>query len=117
MSFRQSINIPLLVATGKKRWVLKLVEKLTYTCATTVYSNSFKLKDIIINLNLIVQTSKIKVINNGSSNGIDIEFYSKKNISIKKEALNIPNNQLVFIFVGRIVKDKGINELINAFVR
>lgn len=110
-------GLPLLITTGKKRYILELVEKLTYACATTIYSNSFKLKDIIISLKLITSSSKIKVIGNGSSNGIDIGFYSRLNISIKREELKIPNNKFVFIFIGRIVKDKGINELISAFTK
>lgn len=112
-------GLPLLEATGTNRKILNFVEKLTYRCATKVYPNSFGLKTIIEN-EKFTKSSKLKVIGNGSSNGIDTEYFSKDKIeketlqSVKKE-LGISENDFIFIFVGRIVGDKGINELVEAF--
>jgi len=112
-------GLPLLEATGAKRKLLDFVEKITYACATKIYPNSSGLKDIIIK-NSYTKPSKLKVIANGSSNGIDVNHFSIENISeeIKatlREKLNISENNIVFVFVGRLVADKGINELIGAF--
>ena len=112
-------GIPLMESKGVKRKILLLVEKLTYFCATQVYPNSYGLKEFIIN-NGITNKNKVKVIGNGSSNGIDTNYFRKTNEIIKqskflKEKYNIKNTDFVFIFVGRIVKDKGINELLSAF--
>ncbi|KAA5417542.1 glycosyltransferase family 4 protein [Bacteroides cellulosilyticus] len=111
-------GMPLLVATGKKRRMLDIVEKLTYFCATKVYPNSFVMRDIIVSLNL-ASINKLKVIAEGSTNGIDTSFFTPEN-TISKEALRrkwgIDNSNFVFVFVGRIVKDKGINELVHTFV-
>ncbi len=112
-------GLPLLEATGPKRILLDIVEKLTYSCATMIYPNSFGLKDIIIDNNY-TKIKKLKVLANGSSNGIDtshfdpVTYTKEDNVKLRKE-LNIDASDIVFIFVGRFVADKGINELIAAF--
>jgi glycosyltransferase involved in cell wall biosynthesis len=112
-------GMPLLEQAGFKRIVLNFVEKLTYSCATKVYPNSFKLKDIIIE-NKYCPSTKLKVLANGSSNGIDTSYFDATHFSEDqkgslKQGLGIKSSDFVFIFVGRIVSDKGINELISAF--
>lgn len=112
-------GLPLLETNGFKRKVLNFVEKLTYRCATKVYPNSNGLS-AIINQNSFCKSDKLKVIANGSSNGIDTDYFNPNLISeeqkfaLKKE-LSINENDFVFLFVGRLVKDKGIKELILAF--
>lgn len=112
-------GLPLLEAKGLKRFVLNFVEKLTYKFSTKVYPNSFGLKDIIIK-NRFTSEDKLRVIGNGSSNGIDTSYFSpdlfsKEEKRSLKSKLGIEKNDFVFIFVGRIVSDKGINELVEAF--
>lgn len=112
-------GLPLMEATGVKRTLLNFVEKLTYSCATKVYPNSKGLKDFIVT-EKFTKPSKLKIIGKGSSNGIDTSYFSAAHFSHtqilqKKKELGIPETDFVFVFVGRIVKDKGINELIAAF--
>lgn len=104
---------------GMKRFMLDLVEKFTYACASTVYTNSFGLKDILVKKKY-AKESKIRVLGNGSSNGIDTVHFSPNAVtdSDKEDLrgqLGISKYDYVFIFVGRLVMDKGINELIEAF--
>ncbi|PJR03862.1 glycosyltransferase family 4 protein [Avrilella dinanensis] len=112
-------GMPLTVATGSKRQLLNQMEKLTYACATKVYPNSFGLEKIILD-EKFTSPSKLKVIGNGSSNGIDTSIFDPALVkdevksNLRKE-LNINNNDTVLLYVGRIVKDKGINELVTAF--
>lgn len=112
-------GLPLLEATGIKRKVLNFVEKLTYASATKVYPNSNGLKQIIIKANFC-KKEKLKIIANGSSNGIDTNYFNTKlysendKIQLRKK-LNIKPTDFVFVFVGRLVSDKGINELVAAF--
>lgn len=114
-------GLPLVEATGLKRFILVMTEKITYFCATGVYPNSVGLKDYMTQ-SLGVSNDKLKIIGKGSSNGIDTSLF-KRSDTIEKQALEIRNrngiNQgdVVFSFVGRIVKDKGIGELIHAFKR
>jgi glycosyltransferase involved in cell wall biosynthesis len=112
-------GLPLLESQGLKRLLLNTVEKLTYVFATRVYPNSFVLKEIILK-NRFCKLEKLKVIANGSTNGINTsyfnpELYSKEDKESMKRSLGICKNEFVFIFVGRLVSDKGLNELINAF--
>ena len=112
-------GLPLLETTGLKRKLLDAVEKRTYNCATQILPNSFGLKNIILEQQYTSKT-KLKVIANGSSNGIDTKHYDPQLINIQtknslKKQLKITDTDIVFIFIGRLVKDKGVNELVEAF--
>ena len=112
-------GLPLMETSGVKRKVLNLVEKLTYACATKVYPNSYGLKDFILK-EKFCPPHKLKVIGNGSTNGIDTTYFDpalfspqqKKEI---RQQWQLEEDDFVWIFVGRLVKDKGINELVVAF--
>lgn len=112
-------GMPLTVATGVKRQLLNQMERLTYACATKIYPNSYGLQQIILD-EKFTSPSKLKVIGNGSSNGIDTSQFDPESVpeetkeKIRKD-LGIAENGFVFLFVGRVVKDKGINELVKAF--
>lgn len=112
-------GLPLMEATGAKRSVLNFVERLTYSCANMVYPNSKGLYDFILKKRF-ANKGKLKVIADGSSNGIDTGFFSPQQITLEQQnqlldELNISASDFVFVFVGRLVKDKGINELVSAF--
>ncbi len=112
-------GMPLTVATGFKRQLLNQMEKLTYAYATKVYPNSFGLERIILD-EKFTSSTKLKVIGKGSSNGIDTSIFDPNLVedevkSKLRNELNINNNDTVLLYVGRIVKDKGINELVTAF--
>ena len=104
--------------TGIMQQLLIKMDKLLCWAATNIYPEGNGVKNDLINFNI---TSKpLKVLANGNVNGINLEYFSKDHISeqtqeqLKKE-LNIQPNDFVFIFVGRLVGDKGINELVEAF--
>lgn len=112
-------GLPLMETVGIKRKVLELVEKLTYACATKVYPNSSNLKEFIIQQKF-TNSNKLKVIGNGSSNGIDTNAFKKTaEIKLVADQLAIEYHLLsahfTFIFIGRVVRDKGIEELVSAF--
>jgi glycosyltransferase involved in cell wall biosynthesis len=112
-------GLPLLETKGNKRKLLNFVEKLTYFCASKIYPNSKGLKNIILKEGFC-KTDKLKIIANGSTNGINTEYFDAIKISPViqtelKNSLGILNDDFVFLFVGRITTDKGINELLIAF--
>ncbi len=112
-------GLPLLETTGFKRKLLDFVEQQTYALATKVYPNSYGLLQIIV-AHKYCKAEKLKVIANGSSNGIDTlyfnpDLFGKEQSAVLRQELGILSEDFVFVFVGRIVKDKGINELVVAF--
>lgn len=114
-------GLPLIEARGFKRRILNFVEKITYRCATGVYPNSKGLESFILNENFCNQT-KVKVIGKGSSNGINTMFFSEAGVelglpSILRQKYKINQGHTVFCFIGRMVGDKGINELVSAFCK
>lgn len=104
--------------TGLKRWILKTVEKITAFPATRVYPNSHRQFQFLKENG--IASSKFKVLEKGSSNGIDTNHYAVST-EIKSEALRLRINEninpeaWVWIFIGRIVKDKGMEELMHAW--
>jgi glycosyltransferase involved in cell wall biosynthesis len=97
------------------------VEKITYGCATRVYPNSKGLYDFIRKGGYAPER-KVKVIAEGSSNGIDTGFFNPEVIpqgerDRLKMDLGIGPEDFVMVFVGRMVGDKGVNELVGAFER
>ncbi|TKK65021.1 glycosyltransferase family 4 protein [Ilyomonas limi] len=114
-------GLPLMESTGMTKKLLELMERLTYTCATDVYPNSALLANFIKNRKYC-GANKVKVLGNGSSNGIDTGYFKvtkeiKQAAEKLRAALQISKSDFVFVFVGRLVKDKGIEELVNAFLQ
>src|SRR5690606_16181045 len=105
---------------GLFRLILLNMDRLTCFFATNVYPEGKGVKQDLINAK--VTNKKLRVIANGNVNGIDTEYFDPFvfSESTKKELrakLKIPHNHFLFVFVGRLVKDKGINELVAAFKR
>lgn len=107
-------------ATGLKRKILIFCEKLASSCSTDVVCVSPYLLEKS-KVDHLSSSHKLMVLGNGSSAGVDTKTkFNPNNISESKRLevrsrLNIPQNAFVVGFVGRLVNDKGINELIDAY--
>ena len=100
---------------GRLRKVLMQMEKISCACATHIICVSTGVADTMLNDRLCKQ-EKMHVIGHGSAGGVDMEKFNPLTVqSSVREQFHIPKDAFVFIFVGRIVKDKGINELVTAF--
>lgn len=115
-------GMPLMETKGIKLMILRQTEKLTYKLAHRIYPNSTGLATYIIE-NKFTNPEKIKVIANGSSNGIDLEYYKKdfpnsvEKANELRESLGYSKSDFIFCFVGRLAKEKGIEELVEAFLK
>ena len=104
-------------ANGYTKKLLILMEKITCKCATEILCVSNGLKAQLVRDD-ICNEKKSKVVLNGSANGINITYYDKHNlgeIGKWREKLGFDKDDFIFTFVGRVVRDKGINEMAYAF--
>lgn len=103
---------------GMMQKILILMDKLLCICATNIYPEGRGVKNDLIEYG--ITQKPLKILGNGNINGIDLDYfnpdlYSEKDSLSIREKLNIGQNDFVFLFVGRLVGDKGINELVKAF--
>lgn len=113
-------GIPAMAAEGQKKGLLESAEKWTYSNATEVWPNSHGLKNFVIEKELCSER-KLKVIGSGSSNGVDLAKYNrsalKENHLVAATMRILPGeDDFLILAVGRLVKDKGIEELVRAFL-
>ena len=104
--------------TGLMKQLLMLMDSQLCKCATNIYPEGEGVKRDLIQYK--ITNKPLYVLANGNINGIDLEYFNSENNSELefgklRTSLGINSNDFVFIFVGRIVADKGINELIAAF--
>ena len=105
--------------SGIRGFMLDLAEWVTFACATGVYPNSKNMMDIYLKKGMF-KPAKAKVLLNGSSNGIDVDYFDENCVpqdtvlSIRKK-FDFNEDSFVFVFVGRVTGDKGVNEMIQAF--
>lgn len=103
---------------GIKRTILKTMEKISCKLSTHIECVSNSNMEIALRDNIFPR-SKATIVWNGSTGGVDLERFdiSKKTEWRRaiREKYGIAEEQTVFGFVGRITRDKGINELLGAF--
>ena len=105
---------------GIKRKIFKMIEKNTCKMSTVVEPDSYGNLNFSREENLYTD-KKSRVVWNGSASGVNLEKFdiSKKEIWARqiRQRHQIPDDARVFIFIGRITRDKGINELFEATKR
>ena len=98
---------------GLKRRVLLWAERIASACAQHVVCNSRSLRAMALALRL-APLRKLELIGSGSSNGVDIDrFFPAPDVI--RQRLAIARHTPLIGFVGRLTRDKGIPELIDAF--
>lgn len=103
-------------ATGLKQKILILTDRLTCACATHVVPEGEGVRNDLVSYR--ITRKPLKVLGHGNVRGIDLEHYDPKLPEVRAEAEKIRKDGIfTFIFIGRLVRDKGINELISAFTR
>lgn len=105
--------------TGLKKKIVYCTERISCKLAKKVIVISPSLKDHAISVGVLSEDNAV-VIGKGSSNGVNIEKFHKNATNIKgglelRSELKIKDTDFVLGYVGRITKDKGIEELYKAF--
>ena len=124
-------------STGLKRRILMLTDAITCWCATHVIPEGEGVKADLMNNG--ITRKPLRILGYGNVMGIDMERFSVLSVECSKEfsvssvecskecskefsvlsveCLDSKLKTFTFLFVGRIVRDKGINELVEAFCR
>ncbi|WP_018357331.1 glycosyltransferase family 4 protein [Porphyromonas levii] len=104
-------------ATGTFRWLLKTMERITCACATKVIPEGEGVKKTLIREQ--ITNKSLQKIHNGNINGIDLEYFNRTpEIQGTAQELRAQiGGDFIFVFIGRIVRDKGMIELVDAFER
>ena len=103
---------------GAKRKLLMFMDKIMCACATHIIPEGVGVKN---DLNEHITNKQMRVLGFGNVRGVDLSFWQKSHdvivqSSLLKDELNIADT-FNFLFVGRLVGDKGINELVEAFCK
>ena len=106
---------------GFKGWLIRQAEILSFQFCTDVWPNSNTSMDYMIRTKMI-KASKAKVIGRGSTNGIDLERFNPAAIKPErqeeiKKTVDYHTGDQILLFAGRMVKDKGVEELVAVFER
>lgn len=114
-------GIRFMTTKGFKYHVLRLMEKLTYMLSTHVNPEGESLSNYIVQESLC-RKDKIIIIGAGSINGVDTTRYNLESLNdVKmdevKYILDYNQDYKYILFVGRVVKDKGVEELIRVFIK
>lgn len=94
-------------ATGLSRQILMMTDKITCACATHIIPEGEGVKTDLL---CSITHKPMKVLGYGNVKGVDLDYW-------KRTTKKVEELPFTFVFVGRIVRDKGMNELVAAFVR
>lgn len=103
---------------GRMQQLLIAMDKLLCAAATHIIPEGKGVQQDLLSYQ--ITNKPLSILANGNVNGLDVDYYhpqaiSQDKIAALKLALGIGAADYVFCFVGRLVKDKGIEELIAAF--
>lgn len=104
--------------SGILKLILLTLDKVTCKFATHIFPEGEGVKKDLIRYK--VTSKELRILANGNVNGIDTEYFNPQLFSDTekqqlKTTLDLKNADFVYVYVGRLVADKGINELILAF--
>lgn len=101
-------------ASGVTKKILIFTDRLTCAFATHIVPEGEGVKNDLINHR--ITRKPLKVLGYGNIRGIDLSYFNPELPEVKEEAEKLRNPSVfTFVFIGRLVGDKGINELVGAF--
>ena len=100
-------------AKGLQRRLLMLTDSITCRCATYIIPEGEGVKKDLLDYG--ITDKPLRVLGFGNVMGVDMHVFSRRPEVMEKARLLRDEHSFTFLFVGRIVRDKGINELCEAF--
>lgn len=106
-------------ASGAKKKLFASCDKMICACATHIVAEGKGVRNDLLSSS--ITKKRIEILGHGNVRGIDLEYYKRTADVMKKaaeirEGLGADNNTFIFIFVGRLVRDKGIDSLVEVFL-
>lgn len=103
-------------ATGLKQKILIATDRLTCACATHIVPEGVGVKNDLTAYR--ITKKPLTVLGHGNLRGIDLKWFNPELPIVQTESTKIRKTRVfTFIFIGRLVRDKGINELVKAFAQ
>ena len=104
--------------TGLVRHVLKIFDRVVVQLASQVFTDSPS-QCRFLEKERVVGPGSISVLGPGSISGVDVHRFrpdTESRHQVRAE-LAVDEDRCVFLFVGRLTKDKGIHDLVQAFAK
>ncbi|MFZ4775540.1 MAG: glycosyltransferase [Terrimicrobiaceae bacterium] len=103
-------------AKGGKRLLLKSLDQVLAACSTALLTDSSSQKEYLVSQG-ISRDAKIQVLGSGSICGVDLKRFrwdaeAREDI---RAALGIPEDAKCLLYIGRMNRDKGVEDLLQAF--
>lgn len=100
---------------GLERKVLMLTDKITCSCATHIIPEGEGVKNDLLSGK--ITRKPLRVLGYGNVMGVDMDRFSRRPEVMEIVSAMRDAGKFTFVYVGRLVKDKGVNELCRAFER
>jgi len=104
---------------GLMRWIMRFADKVIVQLMTHCYADSPSQRDFLIAENMAA-AGEISVIGHGSLAGVDMQRFSpsmKRHADELRQELKLEAGAFVIIYIGRITRDKGLYECLDAFAQ
>lgn len=101
---------------GSMRWILRQADRVTVRAASQTLTDSFSQRDFLVEQG-VTKPGACHVLGEGSVSGVDVDRFrpdADLRIAVRRE-LEIPSDAVTILFLGRMTRDKGIPELLDAF--
>ena len=100
--------------SGLSRKILMFTDWITCACATHIIPEG---QGVMNDLQQHITKKPMKVLGYGNVCGVDMVRFSKRPEVLCKAKELLKEGTFTYVFVGRLVRDKGINELVEAFTQ
>jgi len=102
--------------SGLSRQILKSLDRVTATLSTHLLVDSHSQRDFL-DINSVAKTRKTLVLANGSTRGVDCNRFrmNKSRRGSVRSNLGIPKEDKIVLFIGRLNREKGVSDLLDAF--